>query len=268
MRNFESFPPLQNGYTPMAAMNGVHANMLMDMGIQAMKAGETVTLRDEDKEVAFLLIDGSVRFECDHHVWIAERKSLFDETPSCLHVPANAGVRLTAIADAQVLIAKTTNETAFPVRWYAAEETDTQIFGLDVWSNTAKRAVRTVFDYSNAPWSNLVVGEVINLPGRWSSYIPHHHTQPEIYYYRFDKPQGFGCCIIGEDVHKITDNAIACIPGGLVHPQVTAPGYAMYYCWIIRHLPGNPWTSRTNDPQHEWLLQPDADIWQAPEDGI
>ena len=51
-----------------------------------------------------------------------------------------------------------------------------------------------------------------------------------------------------------------------MHPQVTAPGYAMWYSWMIRHLPdeqGGPWKkTRTDLPEHTWLLDPDAKIWQ------
>ena len=107
----------------------------------------------------------------------------------------------------------------------------------------------------------MVIGEVINFPGKWSSYIPHHHPQPEIYYYRFNKEQGFGCSIIGDDVYKIKHNSYSIIPGGLVHPQVAAPGYAMYYCWMIRHLEGNPWTDRIDEEQHKWLLEKKVAIW-------
>ncbi len=49
-----------------------------------------------------------------------------------------------------------------------------------------------MFDLDNAPQSNLVMGEVFNQPGRWSSYPPHHHPQPEVYYYQFEHPEGFG----------------------------------------------------------------------------
>jgi len=107
----------------------------------------------------------------------------------------------------------------------------------------------------------MVIGEVITYPGKWSSYPPHHHPQPEVYYYRFNKPQGFGCSIIGDEVYKITDSSMSIIPGGLVHPQTSAPGYAMYYCWMIRHLENNPWTDRIDDKAHEWLLEPDVKIW-------
>ena len=63
------------------------------------------------------------------------------------------------------------------------------------------RLVRTIFDRTNAdPNAELVLGEVITLPGRWSSYPPHHHPQPEIYHYRFTHPQGYGHAELGEDV--------------------------------------------------------------------
>ena len=100
----------------------------------------------------------------------------------------------------------------------------------------------------------MVMGEIIVPQGGWSSYPPHQHPQPEVYYYRFEKPQGFGGCFIGDDVYKISDGSFCAIPGGFTHPQVNAPGYPMYYVWMIRHLDGNPWTDRIFDPAHKWLL--------------
>ena len=48
-----------------------------------------------------------------------------------------------------------------------------------------------------------MLGEVVTLPGGWSSYPPHHHPQPEIYHYRFTHPQGFGHAELGDDVFKV-----------------------------------------------------------------
>lgn len=106
----------------------------------------------------------------------------------------------------------------------------------------------------------MVNGEVINSPGRWSSYIPHFHPQPEVYVYKFDRPQGFGAAFIGEDTFRTETNAYVAIPGGDVHPQVTAPGYAMWYSWMIRHLPGDPWAkTRIVCEEHAWLEQDGAE---------
>ena len=132
-----------------------------------------------------------------------------------------------------------------------------------MWYRTAERTVRTIFDYENAPYSNMVNGEVVNTPGCWSGYIPHNHPQPEVYTYQFDKPQGFGAAFIGDNAFKIEHNSWSEITGGYMHPQVAAPGYAMWYSWMIRHLPGDPWKkTRTDLPEHTWLLDENAKIWQ------
>jgi len=54
------------------------------------------------------------------------------------------------------------------------------------------RFVRTFFDRRKQIRGRAGAGEVVTMPGRWSSYPPHHHPQPEIYHYRFTLPQGFG----------------------------------------------------------------------------
>jgi 5-deoxy-glucuronate isomerase len=127
------------------------------------------------------------------------------------------------------------------------------------FGNTAKRQVSTVFDYTTAPYSNMVIGEVMNDRGNWSGYIPHHHPQPETYYFMFDRNEGFGASFVGEDVYKIKDGSFSAIPGGKTHPQACAPGYQMYTCWMIRHLDGNPWVDRIDDERYTWLLN--AEFW-------
>ncbi|MDK2919452.1 MAG: 5-deoxy-glucuronate isomerase [Candidatus Petromonas sp.] len=252
---------LTYGYNSIAEMNGKHSNMLMDVGILKMRKDDAKINIDESKETAFLLLDGTVILEWEDNKKEISRSSLFDEEPFCLHVPKGIEVKITSVSEAEVLIQKTTNEKTFNSKLYAQEDCRSDVFGEGVLGDTSRRVVRTIFDYCNAPYSNLVIGEVINYPGKWSSYPPHHHPQPEIYYYRFNKPQGFGCSIIGDNVYKISHNSMAAIPGGLVHPQTTAPGYAMYYCWMIRHLDDNPWTDRIDEEAHKWLLDSNAKIW-------
>ena len=258
---FSRFTEFEYGYNSMAEMDGTHKDMLMDVGVYKMKASDVVTHNDSDKESAFLLLNGQVTFKWEGQSVTVERHSLFDENPSCLHVPKGVEVVLEASSEAEVLLEKTTNDKVFDSKFYSVDDCQADIFGDNVLGNTSRRVVRTIFDYKNAPYSNLVMGEVINFPGRWSSYPPHGHDQPEIYFYRFDRPTGFGSCFIGEDAFKISHNSIAAIPGPLTHPQTTAPGYAMWYCWMIRHLDNNPWTTRVDDPDHTWVVEPDAKIW-------
>lgn len=252
---------LKEGYNTLTEMNGKHSDMLMDIGVYKIKALQEQVCIDKEKESAFLLLKGKVVMEWNGNKQEVERNSVFDENPWCLHVPKKVLVKITALSEAEVLLQKTDNAKEFDCKLYSPQDCRSDIFGKGVWKDAARRVVRTIFDYSNAPYSNMVIGEVINFPGRWSSYIPHHHPQPEVYYYKFNKPQGFGCSVIGDDVYKISDNSISIIPGGLVHPQVAAPGYAMYYCWMIRHLENNPWTDRIDAEEHKWLLNPEIKIW-------
>ncbi len=252
---------LKHGYNAMTTRN---SDMMMDIGYQVMDAGEELPFQDAEQETAFVILSGQVEIRWDGNTEKMHRDSLFDENPYCLHVPHATKVVIKADTAAEVLIQKTDNDKDFAPKFYRPEDVQADIFGGGVWSGTATRTVRTIFDYSNAPYSNMVNGEVINSPGRWSGYAPHTHPQPEVYTYKFDRPQGFGACFIGDNAYKISHNSWSELSGGNSHPQVTAPGYAMWYSWMIRHLPGNPWNkTRIDDPDHAWLMQPDADekIW-------
>ncbi len=251
----------QSGYNPMTQEENSEQNMKMDIGLIKLGAKMTEIRCDAEKESAFLLLTGEVEFVWEGERQIAKRASVFDEEPYCLHLPAGAKVTITAQTESEIILQKAVNKKSFAAKLYKPEDCRTVNFGEGVWRDTALRAVRTVFDYDNAPYSELVIGEVLTYPGKWSSYPPHHHPQPEVYFYKFDKPQGFGCSVIGDEVHKISHNSFAMIPGGKVHPQTSAPGYAMYYCWMIRHLPDNPWKDRINEACHEWLLEKDVKIW-------
>ena len=121
-----------------------------------------------------------------------------------------------------------------------------------------RREIKTFFDYESAPYSNMVLGEVLNFPGKWSSYPPHHHPQPEVYFYRFDHPQGFGAGFGNGGIYATHHNGLSVINPGF-HSQTAAPGYARCYMWGIRHLPDDPWRkTRIDDPEHEWLWKADA----------
>ena len=252
---------MKKGYNEICNMNDNHPDMLMDIGIQVMDAGEILVIAEPEKETAVLLLTGEVTFRWEGQEATAVRRSIFDENPVALHVSKGVGINVTAKDAAELLILQTTNEKSFPSKFYTQDDVVTDVFGDGVWENTARRVVRNLFDYSNAPYSNMVMGELINYPGRWSSYIPHGHPQPEVYFYRFNRPEGFGAALLGDEAFMIKDNSAFFIPGGPTHPQVAAPGFAMYYCWMIRHLKDNPWVSRDNDPRYNWLLEKDAKIW-------
>ena len=248
-----SYPEFENGVKVLSRAGDAVNDMMMNITVYRMTAGEERTFHYDTEEMAVLLVLGNVTFAWENRKETGLRNSFIEEGPYCLHVSRGTAVTVTALQDSEVLVQSTVNEKAFDSVFYRPENCRNDIFGLGVLEGKLERTVRTVFDYKNAPYSNMVNGEVINHQGGWSSYTPHHHPQPEVYYYRYERPEGFGACFLGDDVYKIKDGSVAAIPGGKTHPQVTAPAFPMYYCWMIRHLEGNPWTDRVVDPRYTWI---------------
>jgi 5-deoxy-glucuronate isomerase len=234
---------------------GIHFSILK------MKKGETRTVTPEG-ETAWLLMNGTLKAEVAGKTATFTRSSLFDESASCVHVAAGEKVVLTAETDVELSISATANKVKFAPRFFTPAQVPNEHRGKGTLGDTCYRYVRTIFDGKNSdPACELVLGEVVTHPGRWSSYPPHHHPQPEIYHYRFTLPQGYGHGESGEQVFMIRDNDTLKIFDGNDHPQCAAPGYGMYYIWVIRHLPGNPYTVPEFTAEHRWAMDPKATYW-------
>lgn len=255
MNNQFGYPTFdENGKKVLTTSDGLYKDMLMNVTVYKMKAGDKKEFFLENEEQAILLVTGAVTYEWTNETRSVKRNDMIKDGLYCLHVCKGIKVTVTASEDSEILVQSTENDREFSSVFYNPEDCREVLAGADFCGGTARRIVRTAFDYNNAPYSNMVLGETITLQGGWSSYIPHHHPQPEVYYYRFDKPQGFGACFLGDDVFKIKDGSFSAILPGKTHPQVTAPGYTMYIVWMIRHLDGNPWTDRIDDPDHLWMI--------------
>jgi 5-deoxy-glucuronate isomerase len=258
VRNEGGFP---YGYSGITEVGGRHFETLMDFGILRLHAGEAYPLSG-GRERAVLLLSGTIDLSWDGTTKRISRESLFDEAPWCLSLASISEARMTAVGDdAEVSFHATENPRPFPTRLYAPEECRSEERGKGTMGETSTRIVRTIIEDSRAPWSNLVLGEVITYPGKWSSYPPHHHPQPEIYHYRFLPVGGFGLAAIGDEGLMLRDRDTVIIPAGAVHPHTAAPGYAMYYAWVIRHLDGNRYGVPTFVPEHNWVADPKAKIW-------
>ncbi len=252
--------PFKNGYNKIISLEE-HNDALMDFGILRLGKDQSET-NIERKERVYLLIQGEVTFEWDGKSVTAKRASFMDENPWCLSVSGNVEVKITGVAEnSELCVSKTENTETFPSVFYSNKDCRTEVRGKGVMRDAAERVVRTVFDYTNAPESKFVIGEVIGYPGKWSSYPPHNHPQPEVYFYKFYPEEGYGHSEIGDDVVKIHTNDTVKLVEGVVHPQTSAPGYAMYLIWIIRHLDGEPYLQPYFLPEYSWISEPGAKYW-------
>ncbi|MDD3335130.1 MAG: 5-deoxy-glucuronate isomerase [Eubacteriales bacterium] len=249
------------GKTTLTEMNGVHSEMLMDFEVLRLREGESYT-DTHSLEKAFLLVYGKVRFLWEQESHEQDRANCFDVRPTALHVCKSVSVTIECLSDeCEINLLRTDNEREFASKLYLPQDTPDEFRGAGTMREASTRIVRTIFDYRNAPYANLVLGEVIGFPGKWSSYPPHHHPQPEIYYYKTNPQNGFAYAELGEDVVKVHNNDTVLIAPGLTHPQSTPPGYALWYLWGIRHLEGNPYGTPTFVKEHLWVQDEDAVYW-------
>jgi 5-deoxy-glucuronate isomerase len=261
LRHEGQFP---RGYSAIVERSGTNADMLMDFGLLTLGPGEAWYSGKGD-EKALLLLSGEVELSWPGGSCPASRKNLLDEPPTVLSLAAGDEARVAAgPAGAVLALTRTENRRRFAPRLVRPNEGRSEERGKGTMRETSTRIVRTSFDDSNAPESNLVLGEVVAAPGKWSSYPPHHHPQPEIYFYRFLPERGFGLTRIGDEAYLLRDGDTVLIREGQVHPQVAAPGYAMWYLWVIRHLEGNRYRSPYFVDEHRWVQEEGADIWAIP----
>jgi 5-deoxy-glucuronate isomerase len=231
----------------------------LDFGVHLLPAGTSKELTSPARECAWLVIRGRGTLTIGSRSMDFARPEWIATGPTVAHGPAGSRCEVIALDACEVAQVAVEGGGHFEPRLLGPAEVPTEHRGRGMLEEASYRLVRCAFDGQTAPAeSRLVLGEVVSFPGRWSSYPPHHHPQPEIYYYRFAPEQGYGHGELGERVFRLRGHDLLRITGDRDHAQVSAPGYHMYYIWAIRHLPGSPYTGFEFNPEHAWLLEEQA----------
>jgi len=249
----------KDGLNPIVTL-ATHPSAGMNFSNLRLRMGERFDITSPF-EAAYLLMLGKIRFHYANQSATVVRLGYFEEDPTLLHCALDEHVTIEALTDAEVMIIETENPTKFSAQLFTPQtllESDHR--GEALLENTSYRIVRTIFDKRNRAESNLVIGEIITFQGHWSSYPPHHHPQPEIYHYRFSEPQGFAFGENGKKVVRLHHQDTYVIMDGQEHAHCTAPGYAVYTLWFIRHLPNQAYYQPTFKPEHQWTRQPSANL--------
>ena len=219
---------------------------------------------DGADESALLLMSGAARVRVGALLDDVTRDSLFDEVGVAWSCSGGTPIEVQADTDVELAWVQTRSTESFVPRRCSEPRLDRR--GRGTVDDAAFRHVITYFDDRSAdPASRIVLGEVRTLPGRWSSYPPHAHAQPELYHYRFDRPHGYGHAEHGEEVFRVSAQDTLSITPGATHAQCAAPGYAMYYLWTIRHLDDARYPAPTFAPEHAWTMEPGAAVWRPGE---
>jgi len=233
-------------------------------GLVTLQAGETWTLEAGGQETAlvFLTGAGSARGDGFHFENLGGRQTVFSGKPTTLYLPAGNACVIEAATALEVAVCQAPSTRPGPPLLILPDQVKEVSLGKDNWTRTAYMMVA-----DDAPAHYLFIGEALVPPGNWASFPPHRHDlddlpnevdMEEVYYFRFDPAQGFGIQKIYTDNRSIdetltlTQHDTVLIPEGY-HPVVSAPGYRMYYLWIMAGV-NRKFLSR-QDPDHRWVAQ-------------
>ena len=252
-----------NGVNKIVDIRGPHRDYLMDFEILKLTKGDIYT-NAEALERVYLLISGEVNFNFDDTSTHVTRENFYDFDPTLLQLCQNTPVTIECLnEDTEIAVYKTINTKLKRSKLRTPEDIRIETRGKGTMNDTGTRIVRTIIDHTIDPESNLMIGEDMHYPGKWAGFPSHHHEQPEIYYYKFMpfSASGFGLLKLGDEGVLLQENDTVLIPPGVDHPQVSAPGYGMYFVWTIRHLDGNPYLGPVFVEEHLWPGEPGAVIW-------
>lgn len=235
----------------------------LGFGLLVLKKGEKHALQPSANETALVLLNGKAGITAPgiSRQTIGPRSSLFTERPWTVYLPSQTACDIEALGDVEIAVCQATSARRGDAYIVPPEKVKEVSLGKTNWT---RRALMMVDE--NVPAEYLFIGEAIVPSGNWASFPPHRHERDdlpnevemeEIYHFRFDRPGGFGIQKIYTDDRAIDEtitvreNDTVLIPRGY-HPVVTAPGYSMYYLWIMAGK--NRRFLSSIDPDHRWIL--------------
>ncbi len=227
-----------------------------------VKDGESFTVSEKGKEFVLMLLTGTCKVTGEGFAFekVGNRKSVFDGAADAVYVGKDTDFSVTAIGgDVKIAVAKAPADKFFPAKYIDGSKLSVNTYGKGAY-------VRDVaINWTEKDDGNLLyIGEFWTKESMWGSYPPHKHDVEngkegfldEIYYFEFDKPQGFGFQSVytkdGEidEVYRVKTGDLVEVPKGY-HPFACAPGYKAYCLWIMAG-PRRGLLS-TQDDDHTWL---------------
>ena len=254
----------KKGYTPICKIGECSLKKL-EFGIIELDAGEKLDFNTADKETAFILLEGHCNVFFDGEKWenVGNRQSVFENRRAeSFYMPREQKLTIEGVDHVKIAVCAT------PV----GEKTQPQLLKEDhvvlklLGEVPFQRETSFIID-GNSNAKVLTIGEAYCTEGNWAGFPPHKHdvndmprecVAEEIYYFLFDKEQGFGFQSLytrdGEidETYRVKNEDLVEFPKGY-HLTQTAPGYKMYILWLMAG--DEQGIHRTNDPDHDWILQ-------------
>lgn len=228
-----------------------------------LRDGTSAKIDEKGKEFALIVLNGSITVTGKDFKFekVGVRKTVFDGVGEAVYVGKDEEFTVTATGgDTKVCIAKAPAEKHIKAQVIRTADIKTKELGKGAYKRTAAFNVA-----ENAEANLLYIGEFWVEDGNWASFPPHKHDiedmpvegfLDEIYYFEFDKPQGFGVQMVyskeGDinEAYKVKTGDSVEVPKGY-HPFTVAPGYKNYCLWIMAGK--NRGIFCTTEEEHKWM---------------
>lgn len=260
--NFKKAYKPSKGYTPICKIGECSLKKL-EFGIIELDAGESVNFNTEDKETAFIMLEGHCDVVFDDTKWenVGNRSNVFENRKAeSFYMPKEQDLVIIARDHIKIAVCAT------PVE----EKTEPQVLREDhvvlklLGEQPYQRETSFIID-GNSNAKILTIGEAYFTEGNWAGFPPHKHDEDnmpteciaeEIYYFLFDPKQGFAVqCLYTADgeldeAYRVKNDELVEFPYGY-HTTVSTPGYKSYFLWLMAG--DYQGFNRSNDPEHDWI---------------
>jgi 5-deoxy-glucuronate isomerase len=262
MNLFKRYAP-KDGYTALVKP-GKDGIELLELGMLRLPAGGTYRGASDQTEVCLVLLGGLANVTIGETQFpsIGSRANVFAGRATAVHIPPGLKFKVGAVGPVEAAVIRAPSDLPGEPRLIGPEKVKVNVRGKDSF----ERQVHDIIDHT-FPSRHLLVGETFNAPGKWSSYPPHKHDRQappeetrmeEVYFFKLNPPQGFGFQRVYsperslDEAFVIRDNTLTKLPFGY-HPTAAAPGYSLYYLWVLAGEPRN--YTLYDDPDHRWVKE-------------
>jgi 5-deoxy-glucuronate isomerase len=242
---------------------------------RALSTGDSWSFTTGDNELALINFTGVYSVESTRGTWteIGARQNVFERAAHALYLPRHTDFTVRADTGGQFAVTWVPTDQDHDPYLIRPDDVAVSVRGGD----NVSRQINDLLP-PESPVHRLVLVEVYTPSGNWSSYPGHKHDVhiedeqgtlieadlEEVYFYKFDKPNGYAYQRVYTDanspLHKAgfpidaimrpTQNCAVLVPEGY-HPVVSAPGYTTYY---LNVLAGSAQSlANQDDPLATWV---------------
>jgi len=240
-----------------------------------LETGKTWSFASGGCELALVNLSGRYRVRSNRGEWsgIGSRENVFCGAAHALYLPRGTEFTVTAEETGEFAVAWVPTDEDHDPWLITPNDVAVSVRGGD----TVTRQINDLLP-PGSPVHRLVLVEVYTPSGNWSSYPPHKHDVhvenakgdlieadlEEVYFYTFDKPEGYAFQWVYTDensplqkaghpidvVVRPGDNCAVLVPEGY-HPVASPPGYMTYY---LNVLAGSAQSlANQDDPRYTWV---------------